>query len=110
MNPAFKMGDTVYWSGRPFTVVSPPSLSVHGYIYSIAEHGSLKMHDVFEINLESRDAWIATHMGSQNSIGRAAFEHKYHKGFEIKLKEKSCVCGAHKVKDSAHSSWCDIKN
>ena len=20
-----------------------------------------------------------------------------------------CVCGAHKVKDSAHSSWCDIK-
>jgi len=28
----------------------------------------------------------------------------------IKKDGPTCVCGAHKVKDSRHSSWCDIKN
>jgi hypothetical protein len=29
---------------------------------------------------------------------------------KVEIPSKKCVCGAHAVKDSMHSHWCDIKN
>lgn len=110
MNAKFKLGDSVYWSNNHYIVVSPPLFSVYGVRYLIQGNNSLLTHEIFEINLESEDEHAKRHMGSQNSVGRAAFEHKYGRVSEFKLKEKSCVCGAHKVKDSRHSTWCEIKD
>ena len=54
-----------------------------------------------------RENELMTPTEFQGRVDRGAIDFQHSPAMPKKLK---CVCGAHKVKDSRHSSWCDIKN
>jgi len=110
-NPKFDLGDHVYYKNEEHIVTRCLWVHYGLWVYEIIDqiHGYLARAD--ENDLLSMSEWNARNQHNQNNIGWAAM--KSMASDNMKLfngnSKTSCVCGAHKIKDSRHSEWCDIK-
>ena len=106
MNPKFSRNDFVYYKDNIFQTTGNFHLSMHGFLYEITQDW-VHFTQVDQFDLLTPLEWEARQKRGQNYVGRMVYDLT----FEGKIvKENLCTCGAHAVKDSRHSSWCDIKN
>lgn len=113
MNPKFDLSDSVYYKNERNLVTRCLWAPYGAWIYEIISQISGHYSRVDEADLLSVDEWNTNHKHNQNNIGWAAMRSVMSdnmKTFNKTVKDNTCVCGAHKVKDARHSSWCEIKN
>ena len=114
----FNIGDSVYHKDILCCISGAPYQKASGIVYWVSRAQTYSQWEAYEAELLSVTEWEAIQRGSQNNVGLAAFSRAWENTFgstsvtrkEPTVSQPKCVCGAHKVKDSRHSTWCEIKN
>jgi hypothetical protein len=103
MNFKFSTGDLVYHKDVLY-MITIAYRTMYEDSYVITEWANTTNSKVvYERELMSLSDWNKCTAGRQD-ISKLESE------LINKMNRKTCVCGAGAVKDTRHSSWCDIKN
>ncbi len=123
--PKFKVGDRVVGksSGLPGTILSIPMNHIPDPINIRYDDGMLGFCEEDDIELEKPQgiqsgvatqlrglsAWIPQYSASQGtSVGTSVGVNWDSNYYPAPIQYKVCECGACKVKDSRHSTWCPL--